>query len=94
VEVLALAYIGGRGSLWGGMAIAFPFVFGIEALRSNLTELPGLHLVIYGLLMILIMVYYPNGFAGLYNWIVDKIRARFGRGKAEAEDQLPQAEVS
>jgi branched-chain amino acid transport system permease protein len=93
VEVLALAYIGGRGSLWGGAAIAFPFVFGIEALRSNLTELPGLHLVIYGLLMILIMVYYPNGFAGFYNWIAAKIKARFGR-KSEAEDQLPQAEVS
>ena len=28
VEVLAIAYIGGRGSLWGGIAIAFPFVFG------------------------------------------------------------------
>ncbi len=92
VEVLALAYIGGRGSLWGGMAIAFPFVFGIEALRSNLTELPGLHLVIYGVLMILIMVYYPNGFAGFYNWIEAKIRARFG--KSETKDQLPQAEVS
>jgi multisubunit Na+/H+ antiporter MnhB subunit len=76
------------------MAIAFPFVFGIEALRSNLTELPGLHLVIYGLLMILIMIYYPNGFAGFYNWIVAKIRARFGRGKAESEDQLPQTEVT
>jgi ABC-type branched-subunit amino acid transport system permease subunit len=25
VEVLAVAYIGGRGSLWGGAAIAFPF---------------------------------------------------------------------
>ena len=93
VEVLALAYIGGRGSLWGGMAIAFPFVFGIEALRSNLTELPGLHLVIYGVLMILIMVYYPDGFAGFYNWILTKLRALFGRDKAKTEDQLPQAEV-
>lgn len=66
VEVLALVYIGGRGTLWGGVAVAFPFVFFIEYLRSNLTELPGLHMVIYGVLMILVMILYPGGFAQLY----------------------------
>jgi len=86
VEVLALAYIGGRGSMWGGMAIAFPFVFFIEFLRSNLTELPGLHLVIYGVLMILIMIYYPNGFAGFYNWARAKVISAFARGKAPQAD--------
>jgi branched-chain amino acid transport system permease protein len=75
VEVLAIAYIGGRGSLWGGMVVAFPFVFFIENLRSNLPDLPGLHLVIYGLLMILIMIYYPDGVAGLYRWAEEKIRS-------------------
>jgi len=73
VEVLAIAYIGGRGSLWGGIAVAFPFVFFIEFLRSNLTELPGLHLVIYGILMILVMIYYPRGFSGFYDWIKGKV---------------------
>ena len=38
VEVLAMAYIGGRGSLWGGVAVAFPFVFFIEYLRSNFSQ--------------------------------------------------------
>ncbi len=66
VEVLAIAYIGGRGSLWGGAAVAFPFIFLIEGLRSNLTELPGLHLVIYGLLLVLVMIFYPGGFAAFY----------------------------
>lgn len=80
VEVLAIAYIGGRGSLWGGIAVAFPFVFFIEFLRSNFTELPGLHLVLYGILMILVMIYYPGGLAGLYNWVVAKIK---GMRKAE-----------
>jgi branched-chain amino acid transport system permease protein len=90
VEVLALAYIGGRGSLWGGMAIAFPFVFGIEALRSNLTDLPGIHLVIYGVLMIVIMIYYPAGFAGLYEWAKAKLTSLFSRSK----DQAAQIEAS
>jgi branched-chain amino acid transport system permease protein len=81
VEVLALAYIGGRGSMWGGMFVAFPFVFFIEFLRSNLTELPGLHLVIYGVLMVLVMIFYPNGVAGLYGWVVSKIQS--ARSKKE-----------
>jgi len=66
VEVLAIAYIGGRGSIWGGGLTAFPFIFLIEYLRSNLTNLPGLHLVLYGLLLILVMIFYPGGVAGVY----------------------------
>jgi branched-chain amino acid transport system permease protein len=69
VEVLAIAYIGGRGSLWGGIVIAFPMVFFLELLRSNWTELPGLQFVIYGLLLILVMIYYPLGMAGIYSWL-------------------------
>ncbi len=75
VEVLAIAYIGGRGSMWGGMVVAFPFVFLIELLRSNLTDLPGLHMVIYGVLMIVVMIFYPGGLAGIYRWLVEKIKA-------------------
>lgn len=82
VEVLAIAYIGGRGSLWGGIAVAFPFVFFIEYLRSTLTELPGLHLVIYGVLMILVMIYYPAGFSGFFDWIKGKILGLFASTKA------------
>lgn len=81
VEVLAIAYIGGRGSLWGGIAVAFPFVFFIEYLRSNLTELPGLHLVIYGVLMILVMIYYPAGFSGFFDWIKGKLITMFAKSK-------------
>jgi branched-chain amino acid transport system permease protein len=75
VEVLAIAYIGGRGSMWGGIVVAFPFVFFIENLRTSLPDLPGLHLVIYGVLMILVMIYYPDGVAGLYRWATEKIKS-------------------
>jgi branched-chain amino acid transport system permease protein len=87
VEVLAIAYIGGRGSLWGGMAVAFPFVFAIEYLKSNLTELPGLQLVIYGVLMIAVMIYYPAGLAGAYDWAKAQLVTIFSRRKS------PQAEA-
>lgn len=76
VEVLAIAYIGGRGSLWGGMAVAFPFIIFIELLRSNLSALPGLHLVIYGLLLILVMLYYPGGFAQAYRSLTARLKRR------------------
>lgn len=74
VEVLAVAYIGGRGSLWGGALVAFPFIFFVEWMRTNLVELPGLHLVIYGLLLILVMVYYPGGLAELIRWAGRRLR--------------------
>ncbi len=79
VEVLAIAYIGGRGSLWGGIAVAFPFVFFIEFLRSRFSELPGLHMVIYGVLMILVMIFYPDGLAGLYAWLKGTIKGLLSR---------------
>jgi len=81
VEVLAIAYIGGRGSLWGGMAIAFPFVFIMEYIRSNFTDLPGLNLVLYGVLMILTMIYYPGGFAGIYYWVKEKLAILISKTK-------------
>ena len=63
VQVLAIAYIGGRGSLWGGAVAAFPFIFWFEWMRSSLTDLPGLHLVIYGAMLIIVMIFYPGGLA-------------------------------
>lgn len=75
IEVLAVAYIGGRGSLWGGAVVAFPMIFGVEFMRTQFPDLPGLHLVIYGLLLILVMIYYPKGFAGA----IRSLAARFLR---------------
>lgn len=74
VEVLAVAYIGGRGSLWGGAAVAFPFIFGMELIRSSLSNLPGINLVLYGVLLILVMIYYPGGFAEFFDTYVRKPR--------------------
>ena len=72
VEVLAVAYIGGRGSLWGGAVVAFPFIFVMEIIRSTLSNLPGLNLVIYALVLILVMIYYPGGFSYFYDTHIRK----------------------
>jgi len=76
VEVLAVAYIGGRGSLWGGAVIAFPFILAMELVRSGLSNLPGLNLILYGLLLIVIMIYYPGGFAAFFNTHVRNTKNR------------------
>lgn len=65
VEILAVAYIGGRGTLWGPAVIAFPLTVITLLMQAQLASLPGLELVLYGLLLILVMVFRPTGFAGL-----------------------------
>jgi branched-chain amino acid transport system permease protein len=74
VEFLVIAYIGGRGTLWGGFAVAFPFIWFTEMLRSNFDYLPGINLLIYGLILILIMIYYAGGMAQFFEYLVDKYK--------------------
>jgi len=70
VEVLALAYIGGRGSLWGGLIAALLLIPVFEYLKP----LMEIRLVIYGVLLILVMILYPEGIAGVYNRTVVRLK--------------------
>lgn len=87
VEVLAVAYIGGRGSLWGPAIIAFPLTIGVELLRTQFANLPGLHLVLYGLVLILVMIYRPAGFAGA----VRSVESWISRRRASKAGAAPSA---
>lgn len=77
LQVLVVAYIGGRQTLWGGAIAVFPFLFIMELLRSQFASLPGLNLIIYGLFLILIMIYYPGGAAQLYRSIIERSPKNF-----------------
>jgi len=70
VEVLALAYIGGRGSLWGGLIAALIFV----PLFEYLKPLMEIRLVIYGLLLIVVTILYPGGLAEIYRRVTRALR--------------------
>lgn len=85
VQALAMAYIGGRGSLWGGFMISFPFVFIIQTLKSSFENLPGIHNVIYGVLMIGVMIFYPSGFAGVIDWMKRSLGEMFSGSKKDQE---------
>ena len=63
VEILALCYIGGRGSIWGGLLAAFLIIPIFEFLRP----LMEIRLIIYGLLLVLVMIFYPGGLAQFLN---------------------------
>ena len=62
VEVLAIAYIGGRGSLWGGLIAAFLMTPVFQFLKP----LMEIRLIIYGFLLVLVMMFYPQGLAGAF----------------------------
>lgn len=68
VEIMVISYIGGRGSLWGGLAAALIIVPAMEWLKGiqALSDMLELRLVLYGVLMIVVMIYYPGGLAGLF----------------------------
>jgi branched-chain amino acid transport system permease protein len=74
IEVLVVVYIGGRASLWGGAAIAIPFVFAMEMVRSVFSDYPGLNLIFYGLFLIVIMIYYPGGVAQFYSFLTERFK--------------------
>ncbi len=73
VEILAVAYIGGRGTLWGPAVIAFPLMVITGLLQAQLASMPGLELVLYGLLLILVMVFRPSGFAGMVTSLSNRL---------------------
>jgi len=67
IEVLVLAYIGGRGSIWGGLVAAFLIIPIFEYLKP----LMEIRLVLYGAFLVVATILYPQGLAGL----VEALRA-------------------
>ncbi len=85
VEILAVAYIGGRGTLWGPAVIAFPLTVITLLMQAQLATMPGLELVLYGLLLILVMIFQPNGFAGIVRSVAHWFDTRSARAAERAK---------
>ncbi len=62
MEVMALSFIGGSGSLLGGFFASFLLI----PLFDSLKKLMEYRLIIYGMLLIIVMIFYPAGLSGLY----------------------------
>jgi branched-chain amino acid transport system permease protein len=84
LEVMALAFIGGSGSLLGGVFAAFLLI----PIFDSLKRLMEYRLIIYGLLLILVMIFYPAGLSGLYQTVTQWIKRRRSPPGAEQQKNL------
>lgn len=65
IEVLTVTYLGGRGTLFGPVFSGFLVVGFQEALR----EIGAWRLVLFGVLLISVMLFFPRGLATFKKWL-------------------------
>ncbi|WP_341911063.1 branched-chain amino acid ABC transporter permease [Ferrovibrio terrae] len=82
VEALLVPIIGGLGTIFGPVLGAFALHAIAEIGRMAFGEAPGLNLVLYGLLLIVMVLFLPNGLFGLGKVSFGKnvLRRLFKRG--------------
>jgi branched-chain amino acid transport system permease protein len=76
VEALLGAIVGGMGTLWGPVLGALALQVLSELTRNLFGALPGINMVIYGAVLVLIVMFMPRGIAGLGH----SVRALWQRG--------------
>lgn len=65
VEALVTAIVGGMGTLWGPVLGALVLQLLAELTRNLFGQLPGLNMVVYGAVLVLIVLFAPRGLAGV-----------------------------
>ncbi|MET0544371.1 MAG: branched-chain amino acid ABC transporter permease [Variovorax sp.] len=65
VEALVAAIVGGMGTLWGPVLGAVVLHLLADLTRNLFGELPGINMVIYGVVLVLIVIFLPRGIAGI-----------------------------
>jgi branched-chain amino acid transport system permease protein len=65
VEALVAAIVGGMGTLWGPVLGAVVLHVLADVTRNLFGELPGINMVIYGSVLVLIVIFLPRGIAGI-----------------------------
>jgi branched-chain amino acid transport system permease protein len=65
IEALVAAIVGGMGTLWGPLLGAAALHVLSDLTRNLFGELPGINMVIYGVVLVLIVIFLPRGIAGM-----------------------------
>ncbi|OZI49359.1 branched-chain amino acid ABC transporter permease [Bordetella genomosp. 4] len=78
VEALVGAIVGGIGTLWGPIAGAVALHVLADFTRNLFGELPGISMVIYGVVLIVIVMFAPRGLSG-YGQPVMRLFSQKGR---------------
>lgn len=77
-EILTIAYVGGRGTLWGSLFGAFALI----GIQEGLRAVSEWRLVIYGLFLMLVLLVFPRGIAGGLKQLALRIQRRFATRSA------------
>jgi branched-chain amino acid transport system permease protein len=67
VEALVAAIVGGLGTVWGPLLGALALHVLADVTRNLFGTLPGINMVIYGVVLLIIVMFSPKGIAGLAN---------------------------
>ncbi|MDP9912324.1 branched-chain amino acid transport system permease protein [Variovorax boronicumulans] len=65
IEALVAAIVGGMGTIWGPVLGAVVLHVLSDLTRNLFGELPGINMVIYGTVLVLIVIFVPRGIAGI-----------------------------
>ncbi len=86
-DAMMMAYIGGVGTIAGPIVGSIFFVLLKELLALRLAEY---HLIVFGVLFILVVLFLPTGLVGAWNKITKSARLRLG-GKTPRQKEEPGA---
>jgi len=91
-EMMLITMIGGRGTLWGPILGAIILTPIQEIIRTSIGggAFAGLHLLIWGILIILIVFFMPKGVMGLLVAGYRRLRASLSRGSTTHIEQETQ----
>ena len=78
VEALVAAIVGGMGTLWGPVLGAAVLHLLGELTRNLFGQLPGLNMIVYGSVLVLIVMFVPRGLSGVGRSLRDVLRGRRG----------------
>jgi len=79
VEALVAAIVGGMGTVWGPVLGAVVLHLLSDFTRNLFGELPGINMVIYGTVLVLIVIFVPRGIAGIGQSVRQLWNAKGGR---------------
>lgn len=80
VLILTVAVVGGMNSVWGPLVGAVVII----VLRDNLRSLPELHVLIYGVALVIMVLFLREGLVGAAGRLVSAARRRFGFAEVES----------
>ena len=86
IKIIIVAVIGGAGLLWGPVLGAFILIPLTELVNATLGSLGGANTMIYGLILILIIIFQPRGVLALFadsGWLHKRIKRLGARQRSE-----------